>query len=84
MAAGTPEAVAELVKTLVCSLVDNQEAVVVEYSEEADGVLVEITCDPEDTGKVIGRQGRIIKSIRTLARAAASYGGFNAEVEVLG
>ena len=37
----------------------------------------------EDAGKVIGRQGRVIKSIRTLARAAASRNGMQVEVEII-
>ena len=37
----------------------------------------------EDAGKVIGRQGRVIKSIRTLARAAASRNDMRVEVEIL-
>ena len=39
---------------------------------EDGGVLVEVRVHEEDAGKVIGRQGRVIKAIRTLARAAAS------------
>ena len=81
--AGTPADVADLVKTLVLALVDEPNEVEVTYAEEGSTTVVEISCAPDDVGKVIGRQGRIIKSIRTLARAAASYGGFDAEVEIL-
>lgn len=42
----------------------------------------EIEVDEGDIGKIIGRQGRIIKAIRTLARAAASQDGFRVEVEL--
>ncbi len=45
----------------------------IEASETEDGsILVEVRVNEEDAGKVIGRQGRVIKAIRTLARAAAS------------
>ena len=46
--------------------------------------LVEVHVDPEDVGKVVGRHGRVIKSIRTLARACAARDEINAEVEVVG
>ena len=46
-------------------------------------MLIEISVNEEDTGKVIGRQGRVIKSIRTLARAAASRNDMRVEVEIL-
>ena len=82
--AQTHAEVATLVKTIVCGLVDDQESIRVEYYEDGDDVRIEVTVHPDETGKVIGRQGRIIKSIRTLARAAASQSGFDAEVEVLG
>jgi len=47
-------------------------------------LTIEIRVDADDVGKVIGRQGRIIKAIRTLARASSSYvGGPRIEVEVV-
>ena len=45
--------------------------------------LVEVRVNEEDAGKVIGRQGRVIKAIRTLARAAASRTNTHVEVELL-
>ena len=52
---------------------------------EADdgGIVVEIRVAEGDAGKVIGRQGRVIKAIRTLARAAASRTGKLVEVELI-
>ncbi|MDR1713016.1 MAG: KH domain-containing protein [Coriobacteriales bacterium] len=73
-----------LVESIVTSLVDEVDQVRVESSEQDDTLLVEIEVASEDTGKIIGRQGRIIKAIRTLARAASSYvGGAHVEVEVV-
>ena len=46
-------------------------------------ILVEIGINEEDAGKVIGRQGRVIKAIRTLAWAAASRAGERVEVELI-
>lgn len=77
------EDVTELVRSLVVQLVDNPDAVEVTGTDQENGELyVEISVDEGDIGKVIGRQGRIIKAIRTLARAAASQDGFRVEVEL--
>lgn len=73
-----------LVKYLVTSLVDNPDSVVVARKETGSSVTFEISLDPEDVGKVIGRQGRIIKAIRTVVRAAASVNGDSVDVDVLG
>ena len=81
--ASTPDTEA-LVRFLVTSLVDVPEAVVVETKESDETLTFEITLDHTDVGKVIGRQGRIIKAIRTLARAAGSTANRHVEVEVLG
>lgn len=61
----------ELVELLAKSLVDKTEAVHVEKTETANSILLEITVDSEEIGKIIGRQGRIIKAIRTLVRSCA-------------
>ena len=72
-----------LVECIVKPLVENPDDVVVTSQEEEPGTTyVEIHVNEEDVGKVIGRQGRVIKSIRTLARAAASRQDFHAEVEI--
>jgi len=73
-----------LVRYLVVSLVDAPDAVEVKTTETDEALTFEITLDPADVGKVIGRQGRIIKAIRTLARAAGSTASRQVEVEVLG
>ncbi len=75
---------AELVEAIVVPLVEFPEDCEITASETEDGaVLVEISVNEGDVGKVIGRQGRVIKSIRTLARAAASRSGAMAEVELI-
>ena len=56
---------------------------IAEKSEDGD-LLFEVTVAPEDVGKLIGRQGRIVKSIRTLARAAGATTHVNVNVEILG
>ena len=75
--------VTELVRTMVVQLVDDPQAVEVTGTDQGNGELyIEISVDDPDIGKVIGRQGRIIKALRTLARAAASQEGFRVEVEL--
>ena len=53
------------------NLVDHPEAVRVTKREEDDSVIIELSVDPEDTGKVIGKQGRIAKAIRAIVKAAS-------------
>ena len=75
---------AGLVESIVRPLVDFEDDLEVVSHVEDDGVLViEISVNEEDAGKVIGRQGRVIKSIRTLARAAASRNNTSVEVEII-
>jgi hypothetical protein len=76
--------VADLVEYLVVSLVDKPEAIAIDLIDGEASTLVEVHVDPEDIGKVIGRHGRVIKSIRTLARACAARDGITADVEVIG
>lgn len=73
-----------LVRYLVESLVELPEAVEITVTEEGDTIRFDIALDPTDVGKVIGRGGRIIKAIRTLARAAGSTEGRHVEVDVIG
>ncbi len=82
--ADSREDISGLVESLVMPLVDNPDAVSIEATDTEDGaVLIEIRVDEADAGKVIGRQGRVIKAIRTLSRAAGSRHGFDVEVELV-
>ncbi len=62
----------ELVRIIATSLVDHPEQVEVTETETEEQVTVSLKVAPEDMGKVIGKQGRIAKSIRTGVRAAAA------------
>lgn len=73
-----------LVRYLVESLVDSPESVDIAVTQSEGVISFQITLDPEDVGKVIGRGGRIIKAIRTLARAAGSASELQVEVDVVG
>ena len=75
--------IAGLVDCLVRPLVDFEDDLEIASHEENGAVIIEISVNEEDTGKVIGRQGRVIKSIRTLARAAATRNDMQVEVEIL-
>lgn len=76
--------VCDLVEYMVASLVDNPDAIIIDVTDSDESSLIEVHVDPEDVGKVVGRHGRVIKSIRTLARACAARDEINAEVEVEG
>lgn len=73
-----------LVRFLALSLVDDPDSVDVVKKVSGESVTYEISLNPDDVGKVIGRQGRVIKAIRTVVRAAASINGERVDVEVLG
>ena len=62
----------ELVEVIAKALVDNPEEVVVSESLKGDDTLSELKVAPADMGKVIGKQGRIAKAIRSVVKAAAS------------
>lgn len=74
----------KLVRYLITSLVDNPDDVVIEVRHDGEDTIFEVTLNSEDVGKVIGRQGRVIKAIRTLARAAGSSDTARVDVEVVG
>ena len=61
-----------LIETIVSALVDHPEAVVVTVKEEADRIVYVLSVHKEDMGKVIGKQGRVAKAIRTVVYAAGS------------
>ena len=78
------EDLAGLVESVVRPLVDVEEELEIDaFEAEDDVIVVEIRVNEDDAGKVIGRQGRVIKAIRTLARAAASREGVQVEVELI-
>ena len=62
----------ELVEVIAKALVDNPDEVVVTESMKCEDTLIELKVSPADMGKVIGKQGRIAKAIRSVVKAAAS------------
>ena len=73
----------ELVKYIAQSLVEKPEAVDVRQTENEEGVVIELRVDPDDMGKVIGKQGRIAKAIRSVVKAASLKTGENVMVEIV-
>jgi len=62
----------ELLEFIVKSLVENQEAVSITESQKDDAIVFKIKVDQSDMGRIIGKQGRIAKAIRTLAKAIST------------
>ncbi|RKD27807.1 RNA-binding protein (KH domain) [Caminicella sporogenes DSM 14501] len=73
----------ELVKIIAQALVDHPEEVQVNEIEGTQSVIVELKVAPEDMGKVIGKQGRIAKAIRTVVKAAATRENKRVVVEII-
>lgn len=73
----------ELVETIAKALVDNPDDVEVNEVEGSQSVIIELTVADEDMGKVIGKQGRIAKAIRTVVKAAAIKDNKRVVVEII-
>jgi predicted RNA-binding protein YlqC (UPF0109 family) len=70
-------------KYVVSFLVDKPEAVSVREVQGEDKIILEMRVAPEDIGKVIGRNGRIAKSLRSLITAAGTKDGKNYTLEIV-
>lgn len=62
---------------------DKPDSVIVEEIDEGQSVTYEVTVDPDDLGKVIGKQGRVANALRTVAKAAALKEHKNVYVKIL-
>lgn len=74
----------ELLEYIVKALVDKPEAVSINENQKDDELVLELTVDPSDMGKVIGKQGRIAKAMRTLVKTAAIRENIRVSVDILG
>ncbi len=75
---------AELVAELARRLVDEPDAVRVEEIEEEDGtLLLQLHVAEGDVGKVIGRQGRLVRALRTIVRAGGVEAGRRLQLEIV-
>ena len=73
----------QVLTDIVKSIVDNPDEVVVLEKVSGDMSILELSVAKEDMGKVIGRQGRIAKEIRTLMRSVAQRQGTKVSVEIV-
>ena len=73
----------ELVEVIAKSLVEHPDEVVVTETENEKSILVELKVAPSDLCKVIGKQGRIAKAIRSVVKAASSKDDKKVVVEIL-
>jgi predicted RNA-binding protein YlqC (UPF0109 family) len=74
----------ELVEYLAKGLVDKPDEVRVERVERDGAVVLELHVAPDDVGKVIGRQGRIARALRTIVRASGARSNERALLEIVG
>ncbi|MBP3420751.1 MAG: KH domain-containing protein [Lachnospiraceae bacterium] len=73
----------DLVEVIAKALVDNPDEVVVTEKEEGKHVTIELHVAPSDMGKVIGKQGRIAKAIRSVVKAASLGDNKKVDVEII-
>ena len=73
----------DLLLYMAKNLVDNPDAVSVNEITDEEGLVLELRVAPEDMGKVIGRQGRIAKEIRTIIKTVAQRDGEKVTVEIV-
>ena len=73
----------DLVEVIARNLVDNPDEVVVTEKTEGKNIVVEHHVAPSDMGKVIGKQGRIAKAIRSVVKAASSKDNKIVDVEII-
>jgi uncharacterized protein len=74
----------ELVEYLAKGLVDKPDEVRVVRAGGEGGIVLELHVAPEDVGKVIGRQGRIARALRTIVRASGARSNERAHLEIVG
>ncbi|MDD3158867.1 KH domain-containing protein [Anaeromusa sp.] len=72
----------EIVEVIAKALVRHPEQVRVEAADDRNGTVYALRVSPEDMGKVIGKQGRIAKAIRTVVKAAATRENKKVNVEI--
>ncbi|SCN21959.1 putative RNA-binding protein (contains KH domain) [Clostridium sp. N3C] len=80
---GADQFMKELIEIIAKSLVDNPDMVQVNEIAGEQSVILELKVAPEDMGKVIGKQGRIAKAIRTVVKAAAVKENKRVSVEII-
>ena len=72
-----------LVEYVAKALVDNPDAVKVDEVQDGNTTVYELEVDEQDVGKVIGRQGRVVRGLRALVKAAATRKGTRVDLDVV-
>ena len=73
----------ELVEVIAKALVDNPSEVVVSEKKDGRNIMIELHVAPSHMGKVIGKQGRIAKAIRSVVKAASTRENLKVDVEIV-
>jgi predicted RNA-binding protein YlqC (UPF0109 family) len=73
----------ELIQYIVAALVDHPDQVQVKESEQDDTIIIELTVAKEDLGKVIGKQGRTARAMRSVLAAAAAKINKRSRLEIM-
>ena len=74
----------EILETIIANLVENKESVEIKELEGTQSVVFEVKVAESDMGKIIGKQGRIAKSIRTVMKAVAAKEHKKVSIEFIG
>ena len=74
----------EILETIIANLVDNKDQIEINEIQGTKSVVFEVKVHESDMGKIIGKQGRIAKSIRTVMKAIAAKENKKATVEFIG
>ena len=73
----------QVLETIVRNIVENGEAVSINEKQEADKIVFEVKVDEKDMGRIIGKQGKVANSIRTLMKALGSKDKKKVSIEFL-
>jgi len=73
----------EAIQMIVRSLVDNADAVDIREVDQRGTTLIEVRVAPEDVGKIIGKQGRTIRALRSIARVVGSKNNRRYSLEIV-
>ena len=73
----------ELIHYIAAALVDNPEQIQIKETEQDDTIIIELTVAKEDLGKVIGKQGRTARAMRSLLSAAAGKVNKRSRLEIM-
>lgn len=73
----------DLVETIAKALVDHPDEVIVRLREEGSKTVVEVRAEDKDLGRIIGKEGRIAKAIRTVVKAASIKEGKKVFVDIM-